>query len=131
MSLAKIFSPCLAEADAVRRVLPRAEFAVWFRAFLPSVALTPTVVTDFTDGKLYHLAGLNLSRAWMLDGILSRLPQEDPHLRRLSAALRQAGLAAVTAAHYEGGHWPGSFAVYLVSGRGIAGGQRRFTFSTP
>lgn len=112
-------SPCLAEADAVRRVLPQAEFATWFRAFLPSVDLTPTVVTDFTDGKLYHLAGLNLSRAWMLDGILSRLPQSDPKLRQLAGALRQAGLAAVTAAHYEGGHWLGSFAVYLVSGRGL------------
>ena len=112
-------SPCLAEADAVRRVLAPAEFAAWFRAFLPSVDLTPTVVTDFTDGKLYHLAGLNLSRAWMLDGILSRLPQGDPKLRQLAAALRKAGLAAVTAAHYEGGHWLGSFAVYLVSGRGL------------
>ncbi|MBL0160558.1 MAG: DUF2891 domain-containing protein [Bryobacterales bacterium] len=112
-------SPCLAEADAVRRVLPPAEFAMWFRAFLPKVDLTPTVVTDFTDGKLYHLAGLNLSRAWMLDGILSRLPTEDPRLRRLALDLRQAGLAAVTAAHYEGGHWLGSFAVYLVSGRGL------------
>ena len=112
-------SPCLAEADAVRRVLPPAEFAIWFRAFLPNVELTPTVVTDFTDGKLYHLAGLNLSRAWMLDGILSRLPDEDPKLRRLASELRHAGLAAVTSAHYEGGHWLGSFAVYLVSGRGL------------
>lgn len=117
-------SPCLAEADAVRRVLPRGEFAAWFRAFLPGVDLAPTVVADFSDGKLYHLAGLNLSRAWMLDGILSALPQEDPKLRRLSAALRQAGLAAVTAAHYEGGHWLGSFAVYLVSGRGLQSGDR-------
>ncbi len=112
-------SPCLAEADAVRRVLPRAEFGAWFRAFLPSVALTPTVVTDFSDGKLYHLAGLNLSRAWMLDGIVQHMPQDDAKLRRQAAALRQAGLAAVTAAHYEGGHWLGSFAVYLVSGRGL------------
>lgn len=118
-------SPCLAEADAVRRVLPRAEFAPWFRAFLPGVDLVPTVVTDFTDGKLYHLAGLNLSRAWMLDGILSHLPQDDPKLRRLAAALRQAGLAAVTAAHYEGGHWLGSFAVYLVSNRGISSKKQR------
>jgi hypothetical protein len=112
-------SPCLAEADAVRRVLSQGEFAAWFRAFLPRVELTPTVVTDPTDGKLYHLAGLNLSRAWMLEGILSHLSPNDPKLRRLAFSLRQAGLAAVTAAHYEGGHWLGSFAVYLVSGRGL------------
>jgi hypothetical protein len=70
-------SPCLAEADAVRRVLPREEFAAWFSAFLPRVDLEPTRVADVTDGKLYHLAGLNLSRAWMLEGIVSRLPVND------------------------------------------------------
>src|SRR5579871_875714 len=56
-------SPCLAEADLIRRVLPEAEFAGWFTEFLPSVDLEPTRVRDVTDGKLYHLAGLNLSRA--------------------------------------------------------------------
>ncbi len=30
-----------------------------------------------------------------------------------------AGLAAVTGARYEGGHWLGSFAVYLTTRRGI------------
>ncbi len=58
----------------MRRVLPPAEFAQWFRAFLPSVDLEITRVKDVTDGKLWHLAGLNLSRAWMLEGILSKLP---------------------------------------------------------
>jgi hypothetical protein len=58
----------------------------------------------------------------MLNGILSKLPK--PHARRaeltnLSARLRQAGLDSIKSEHYEGGHWLGSFAVYLVSGRGI------------
>jgi hypothetical protein len=112
-------SPCLAEADVMRRVLPKGEFARWFAAFAPKVNLEPTEVTDFTDGKLYHLAGLNLSRAWMIDGILSALPGGDARLKDLSARLRAAGLRAVKAEHYEGGHWLGSFAVYLVSGRGL------------
>jgi hypothetical protein len=115
-------SPCLAEADVVRRVLPRDEFAGWFTAFLPGVDLEPTRVSDVTDGKLYHLAGLNLSRAWMLEGILSKLPAEDTrrqHLTALAGRLRQAGLESIRAEHYEGGHWLGSFAVYLVSGRGL------------
>ncbi|MBI5083238.1 MAG: DUF2891 domain-containing protein [Acidobacteria bacterium] len=115
-------SPCLAQADLLRRVLPRKEFGPWLSAFLPAIQLKPTVVSDVTDGKLYHLAGLNLSRAWMLDGILSALPAADLRRAGLSAQsreLRAAGLAAVTAAHYEGGHWLGSFAVYLVSNRGI------------
>ena len=115
-------SPCLAEADTVRRILPPAEFASWFAAFLPRIELEPARVTDFTDGKLYHLAGLNLSRAWMLEGIASRLPSGSaraPSLLALSARLRQAGLADIKSEHYEGGHWLGSFAVYLVSRRGL------------
>jgi hypothetical protein len=114
-------SPCLAEADAVRRILPEATFAQWFTAFLPRVDLEPTRVTDVTDGKLYHLAGLNLSRAWMLEGIVSKLPATDGRRKPLTALalrLRQAGLDSIKNEHYEGGHWLGSFAVYLVSGRG-------------
>jgi hypothetical protein len=62
-------SPCLAEADMMRRVLPAAEFEAWYSTFLPALDLEPTHVADVTDGKLYHLAGLNLSRAWMIEGI--------------------------------------------------------------
>jgi len=113
-------SPCLAEADAMRRILPQDEFARWFGEFLPRVDLEPTQVTDVTDGKLYHLAGLNLSRAWMLEGILAKLPdaRRGP-LAELATRLRQAGLDSIGSEHYEGGHWLASFAVYLVSGRGI------------
>jgi hypothetical protein len=115
-------SPCLAEADLMRRILPQNDFARWFGDFLPRVDLEPTRVSDPTDGKLYHLAGLNLSRAWMLEGILSRLPASDPRrkpLTELAGKLRQAGLESIKSEHYEGGHWLGSFAVYLVSGRGL------------
>ncbi len=115
-------SPCLAEADVMRRILPTADFARWFTAFLPHIDLEPTHVTDVTDGKLYHLAGLNLSRAWMLQGIVSRLPAADPRRKSLTAlavTLRQTGLDSIKSEHYEGGHWLGSFAVYLVSNRGL------------
>jgi len=115
-------SPCLAEADVMRRILPQAEFAAWFAGFLPRVDLEPTRVTDVTDGKLWHLAGLNLSRAWMLEGIVSQLPAGDGQRKGLAALagrLRQAGLESISSEHYEGGHWLGSFAVYLVSGRGL------------
>jgi hypothetical protein len=111
-------SPCLAEADAVRRVLPRPEFARWFDAFLPRIPFAPAVATDRSDGKLAHLDGLNLSRAWMLEGIAEALGTKHPRqasILRLAAAHREAGLKAVTGEHYEGGHWLGSFAVYLVT----------------
>jgi hypothetical protein len=123
-------SPCLAEADVMRRVLPQDEFARWLNAFLPQIPtdgsadwLKPAISPDRSDPKLAHLDGLNLSRAWMLDGILSWLPANDkrsPSLRAAFKAHREAGLAAVTGEHYEGGHWLGSFATYLVTRRGIS-----------
>jgi Protein of unknown function (DUF2891) len=122
-------SPCLGEADVMRRVLSQAEFAKWLTQFLPQIpkAATadwlPVVISpDPSDPKLAHLDGLNLSRAWMLEGILSSLPTDDPRRPALTSAAethRRAGLAAVTGEHYEGGHWLGSFAVYLTTQRGI------------
>jgi hypothetical protein len=115
-------SPCIAEADVMRRVLPPKEYAAWLRAFLPKFELRPEVVVDPSDPKLAHLDGLNLSRAWMLEGIASGLPKSDPRvaaLHKIASAHRDAGLASVTGAHYEGGHWLGSFAVYLTTGRGL------------
>ena len=114
-------SPCLAEADLMRRVLPRAQFAQWLTKFMPSMTLKPAIVTDPSDPKLAHLDGLNLSRAWMLEGIASGLPKNDARVKTLLAASRahaSAGLKAVTGEHYEGGHWLGSFATYLVTQRG-------------
>ena len=122
-------SPCLAEADLLRRVTSPAAFADWLSRFLPGIPadgnadwLEPAVVTDPTDGKLVHLDGLNLSRAWMLDGIAAGLPEEDdrrPALIAAAAVHRTSGLASVTGATYEGGHWLGTFATYLITGRGI------------
>jgi hypothetical protein len=131
-------SPSLSEADVMRRVLPQNEFAKWLKEFMPQIpemlrhnaspARTETdwlpvaVSPDPSDPKLAHLDGLNLSRAWMLEGILSALPSDDPRRAALQAtadAHRRAGLASVTGEHYEGGHWLGSFAVYLTTKRGI------------
>jgi hypothetical protein len=124
-------SPCLGEADVMRRVLSPNEFAKWLTGFMPQIPIRPlaadwlpvTVSPDPSDPKLAHLDGLNLSRAWMLEGIISGLPSDDPRRPALAAAAeahRRAGLAAVTGEHYEGGHWLGSFAVYLTTRRGIA-----------
>ena len=131
-------SPSLGEADVMRRVLAPKEFAKWLKDFMPQIFssqgtetgeqraadwLKPVVSPDPSDPKLAHLDGLNLSRAWMLEGILSGLPNDDPRRAALQAAAdahRRAGLAAVTGEHYEGGHWLGSFAVYLTTRRGIA-----------
>jgi hypothetical protein len=147
-------SPCLGEADVMRRVLPQKEFVKWLKEFMPQIPTAPrpasttlrrgaqssprdesvrmadeagtwlavAVSPDPSDPKLAHLDGLNLSRAWMLEGILSALPADDARRPALEAAAKAhagAGLAAVTGEHYEGGHWLGSFAVYLTTKRGI------------
>ena len=123
-------SPCLAEADLMRRVLTANEFGIWFRNFLPELPEKPwgdwlpvAISPDRSDPKLAHLDGLNLSRAWMLEGIISSISSEYPDRAAFVAAAdahRRAGLAAVTGEHYEGGHWLGSFAVYLVTQRGLS-----------
>ncbi len=122
-------SPCLAEADFMRRVLDHDAFSRWLSKFLPEIPLQPNrpwlepaIVTDRADPRLAHIDGLNLSRAWMLEGIAHGLAPGD---RRVPALLsagrlhRDAALPAVTGEHYEGGHWLGTFAVYLTSEAGI------------
>lgn len=122
-------SPCLAEADFMRRVLDGPRFSRWLAEFLPGIPgngraswLEPGVVTDRADPKLAHLDGLNLSRAWMLEGIAHALGSSDKRVPALLGAAtrhRDAALPAVTGEHYEGGHWLGTFAVYLTSGAGL------------
>lgn len=123
-------SPCLAEADLMRRVMSPGAYAQWLHGFLPRIPedgsadwLPLARITDRSDGKLAHLDGLHLSRAWALHGMAAGLPEGDLRIAAIEgAAQRQAdaGLAAVTGEHYEGGHWLGSFATYLVTRRGIA-----------
>jgi hypothetical protein len=123
-------SPCIAQADLMRRVLGKQVFAKWLTEFFPTLTaksglewLTPGIVTDKSDGKLAHLDGLNISRAWMLEGIISGLPENDPRTIPLMHAVeshRKAGLNAVLGdMHYMGSHWLGSFATYLQTKRGL------------
>jgi hypothetical protein len=107
-------SPCLEEADLMRRVLPPAEFASWLKRFLPPLSdkkfsLAPGVVSDRRDGKLVHLDGLNFSRAWCLYGLSSL--KGYGHLRAVADGHLRCSLEAVAGDSYEGGHWLASFAV--------------------
>jgi len=124
-------SPCIAEADLMRRVMTKGEYATWLGEFFPTLTantgadwLKPAVVTDKTDGKLAHLDGLNTSRAWMLEGIIAGLPANDARIKPLKVAVeahRVAGLDAVLGdMHYMGSHWLGSFATYLQTERGLS-----------
>jgi hypothetical protein len=118
-------SAALEEADLMRRVLGRAQFAAWFRRFLPRIAsgipkqlLEPAVVADRTDPKLVHLDGLNLSRAWCMRGIAAALPNADrarPVLIASAARHTAAALPHVASGDYVGEHWLATFAVFLLS----------------
>jgi hypothetical protein len=117
-------SSTLGEADLMRRVLPQSEFTRWFEALLPrhdAESLEPVASPDPADGKLSHLDGLNLSRAWMLESIAHALGEHPRRAALESAASRhlERGLTGVTSEHYAGTHWLGSFAVYLLTKRGI------------
>ena len=84
--------------------------------------LEPVTVSDLTDGRLTHLAGLNLSRAWTWRGIASALPEDYPGLDRIEQAVldhANAGLESVCSGYYEGEHWLASFAVYLLTEVGM------------
>ena len=114
-------SPSLIEADLMRRVLAPAEFPDWLHQFLPrglpAQLQQPAIVSDRSDGKLAHLDGLNLSRAWCLRAVAAALPAGDPLRPQFVAsadAHAAAGLAHVATGDYMGEHWLASFAVYLL-----------------
>ena len=121
-------SPCLMEADLMRRIMPSKEFSEWLTSFLPQIPLdgtsnwlAPGIVKDASDGKLVHLDGVNSSRAWNLYNISRALPENDKRKASLVAAAKvhaDTGVEAVSDEHYSGSHWLASFATYLMTDRG-------------
>ena len=118
-SLDDFLSPALVEATCMRRILPAAEFPDWLERFLPrlrrrepATLFEPAVVSDRSDGKIVHLDGLNLSRAWCWREIASGV---------LDAQLQAIALAAAdhhfhsalphVAGDYMGEHWLATFAM--------------------
>ncbi len=112
-------SSALIEAECMRRLMPAGHFLPWFDRFLPQIAesqpstlFSPASVSDRTDGKIAHLDGLNLSRAWCWRSLLKALPEADPR-RPILAATAAAHLDAAlphVAGDYMGEHWLASFA---------------------
>jgi hypothetical protein len=113
-------SSALIEAECMRRLMPGGQFLPWFNRFLPQIVenqpstlFSPASVSDRTDGKIAHLDGLNLSRAWCWRSLLKVLPEADPR-RAVLAATATAHLDAAlphVAGDYMGEHWLASFAV--------------------
>ncbi|MGH8294506.1 MAG: DUF2891 domain-containing protein [Steroidobacteraceae bacterium] len=116
----EFLSPALMEAALMADVMPREDFAAWLAAFLPragqgepSTLFTPAAVSDRSDGKIAHLDGLNLSRAWCWRRIAAELPASQSLRARAEAAI-EAHLASAlphVAGDYMGEHWLATFAL--------------------
>ncbi len=112
-------SPCLEEANLMRKIYKPEIFRTWLNNFLPQLAtkefaLAPGKVSDRSDGKLVHLDGLNFSRAWCLYNIARVLP-EYQHLKNNANQHMSASLPNLTDTHYSGSHWLGTFALYALN----------------
>jgi hypothetical protein len=117
-------SPALIEAECMRRASDAGAFAAWFAAFLPRLAegspsalFEPVRVSDRTDGKIAHLDGLNLSRAWCWRALARTLDEADPRRAVCKDAADRhfaAGFPHV-AGDYMGEHWLASFAVLAMT----------------
>jgi hypothetical protein len=113
-------SPALIEAECMRRLLPADRFLPWFDRFLPDIAagrpaalFQPAVVADRSDGKIAHLDGLNLSRAWCWRSLAAALAPDDARRAVMldAAALHLEAALPHVAGEYMGEHWLASFAV--------------------
>jgi hypothetical protein len=111
-------SPALTEALLMRRVLPEAEFRAWFDTFLPDLAagvprslFTPAFVSDRSDGKIAHLDGVNLSRAWCWRGLAAAMEPELAELARATADEHLDASLPHVAGDYMGEHWLATFAL--------------------
>jgi len=118
-SLDDFLSSALVEAECMRRVLDPAPWAEWMQRFLPFIAakdpatlFTPVSVSDRSDGKIAHLDGLNLSRAWCWRSIGSHWGDDDPRraLARDAADRHLAASLPHVAGDYAGEHWLATFA---------------------
>ncbi len=77
----------------------------------PRSLFTPAFVSDRSDGKIAHLDGVNLSRAWCWRGLADGL---EPTLAALAQEAADVHLAASlphVAGDYMGEHWLATFAL--------------------
>ncbi|MEO7083100.1 MAG: DUF2891 domain-containing protein [Gemmatimonadaceae bacterium] len=113
-------SSALMEAECMRRILDRDAWRIWMNHFLPRLAsrepgtlFEPATVTDRSDGKIAHLDGLNLSRAWCWKCLASAWDDSDQR-RAVAFDAADEHLAASlghVAGDYAGEHWLATYAL--------------------
>ena len=120
----EFLSPALTEALVMSRVLDDAAFRAWFDGFLPRVGqgepvtlFTPAIVSDRNDGKIAHLDGLNLSRAWCWRTIAAKLGPDHPVAPRAETAAADHLAASLPhiGDNYMGEHWLATFALLALA----------------
>ena len=114
----EFLTSALVEALCMKRVLAPERFGVWLDGFLPDLAageprtlFTPATASDRSDGKIAHLDGFNLTRAWCWRGLADAL---EPALAELALATAETHLDASlphVAGDYMGEHWLATFAL--------------------
>jgi hypothetical protein len=122
-------SSALMEAECMRRVLDRAAWREWMDRFLPRLAqrepatvFTPASVSDRSDGKIAHLDGLNLSRAWCWRRLASAWDASDERraIALESAERHVAQSIGHVAGDYAGEHWLATYALLaLLAGESV------------
>jgi hypothetical protein len=118
----EFLSPVLTAALLMSELRPLLTFEPWFDALLVSNGwlereCRPVYVSDRSDGKIAHLDGLNLSRAWCLRDIGRKLGGAGP--QSMLAQLADDHLLAALphlAGDYMGEHWLASFALLALLG---------------
>jgi hypothetical protein len=122
----EFLSSALTEAMCIARTHP-VLFPGWFADFLPRVArrepatlFTPAIVSDRSDGKIAHLDGLNLSRAWCWRSIAPLLPPAERAVAESAADTHLVAALPHIAGDYMGEHWLASFALLALLSPGRA-----------
>jgi hypothetical protein len=113
----EFLSPALIEALCMAKTEP-ALFPGWFAEFLPRIdqhepatLFAPAIVSDRSDGKIAHLDGLNLTRAWCWRSIAPLLPSPERAIAVDTADVHLAAALPHIAGDYMGEHWLASFAL--------------------
>lgn len=113
----EFLSPALTEALCMARADPK-KFGEWFQSFLPAIGegepqslFMPAIVSDRSDGKIAHLDGLNLSRAWCWKGFAPLLSGEGQAIAKNAADKHFRAAIGQISGNYMGEHWLASFAL--------------------
>jgi len=120
----EFLSPALIEALCMARSDPT-RFPDWFGKFLPQLSdrqpatlFEPAIVSDRSDGKIAHLDGLNLSRAWCWRGIAPLLAEPQRSIALEAADDHLAAAMPHVAGDYMGEHWLATFALLALLSSG-------------